>query len=121
MSLVVVPHALRSLVRSRDWKDTATLYIRDLESAPRSVKVQDNAGWAFLLRGEAERALGHFDRAIELGKGPEWFVNPHRGRAYALWELDRRSEAREAHGVFVEHGGVDPRLDEALGGGGRVR
>lgn len=121
MSLFVVPHAVRSVVRNRDWKDTATLYIRDLESAPRSVKVQDNAGWAFLLRGEAERALGHFERAIELGKGPEWFLNPHRGRAYALWQLERRPEAQEAYGVFVRHGGVDPRLEEALGGGGRVR
>jgi tetratricopeptide (TPR) repeat protein len=117
MALVVTPHAVRSMLRNRDWRDTATLYIRDLESAPRSVKVQDNAGWAFLLRGEAERALRHFDRAVELGRGPGWFVNPHRGRAYALWLLERRPEAREAYGVFVDHGGVDSRLEEAMGGG----
>lgn len=120
MSLVVVPHAVRSIERNRDWKDSTTLYIQDLESAPRSTKVQDNAGWAFLLGGEAERALGRFERAIELGKGPEWFLNPYRGRTYALWELQRKAEARKAYDVFVRHGGVDPRLEQVLGEGSGV-
>jgi hypothetical protein len=115
MSVLVAPHVVRSIQRNRDWRDTATLYVRDLESAPRSVKVQDNAGWVFLLRGENERALQRFERAIELGKGPGWFLNPYRGRTYALWELGRRTEARAAYDVFVRHGGVDPRLDQALG------
>jgi tetratricopeptide (TPR) repeat protein len=115
MSLAVAPHAVRSVVRNRDWKDSSTLFVRDLESAPRSAKVQANAAWVFLLGGEAERALAHFDRAIELGERPERFLDPYRGRAYALWELRRKEEARRAHGIFVRHGGADPRLDRVMG------
>jgi hypothetical protein len=115
MSLVIAPHAVRSIVRNRDWKDSSTLFIRDLESAPYSAKVQANAGWVFLLGGEAERALAHFERAIALGERPEWFLDPYRGRTYALWELRRADEARRAYGVFVRHGGADARLDQVMG------
>jgi hypothetical protein len=116
IALLAGGHAARSVERNPDWKDSPTLFLHDLETAPRSVKVQDNAGWVLLLSGDSTAALACFERAIELGKGPAWFLNPYHGRTYALWELGRRAEAREAYALFVRHGGSDPRLDQVVGG-----
>jgi tetratricopeptide (TPR) repeat protein len=119
LAALLALHAARAGVRSADWRDSETLWLHDLSVAPRSTKVQANAGWVLLLAGRPEEALACFDRAIGIARGPGWFANPYRGRVYALVELGRLDAARESYALYARHAGPDPLAEELLARGAR--
>ncbi len=75
IATTLVAFAVRAHTRSLDWRDSETLYTANLRTYPDSYIVQNNLGSIYLDRGEVDRAIAMFERAIEL--------HPTHPRAYA--------------------------------------
>jgi hypothetical protein len=119
---LVVLAGVKTISRNFDWKDTPTLFVRDVRVVPDSATAHANASLHYLepartsedpatRRELATRALAHLDRALEIH--PEFtnaFLN--RGLAWFLLEDYERAESdwRAVHDRFPEH----PALAEKL-------
>lgn len=88
---LAVTHAAALQVRHQEWRSDASLFLSALEVEPDSSVVQANAAGTLLELGDAEGALTHASRAIELEPehGSAW-----KYKAMALDLLDREEEAK---------------------------
>ena len=102
--LILVPSCLKVWARNPAWKDNQTLFLTDVETVPFSAKAQKGAGEALLKMGRddslgqhnkplLERALGHYNRALELH--PQ-FVDAWLDKGATLYMLDRYAECEAA-------------------------
>jgi Flp pilus assembly protein TadD len=102
--LILVPSCLKVWARNPAWKDNQTLFLTDVETVPMSAKAQKGAGEALLKMGRddslghhnkplLERALGHYNRALELH--PK-FVDAWLDKGATLYMLDRYAECEAA-------------------------
>jgi tetratricopeptide (TPR) repeat protein len=64
--LVILPAAVRTSLRNRDWRDDHTLWGATIESSPNSAKAQANWALSLSARAEEARRQGNPDRAQEL-------------------------------------------------------
>ena len=122
VGIAVLLAGIKTVRRNFDWKDTPTLFVRDVRVVPDSAPANANASLHYLeparitedpaaRRELATRALTHLDRAIEihpqftnayLNRGLAWFLLEDYGRAEADWRAVSRR--------FPEH----PALAEKL-------
>lgn len=63
---VLLALSARTVTRTPDWRDNATLALRDVEVQPRSAKLHAGAGIVLQSRGEHDRARAHYERALAL-------------------------------------------------------
>jgi hypothetical protein len=103
----------------RFWRDGDMLFARCAAVNPRSWVAQHTRGVAALNRGDAARAVGFLEKALELR--PAYWVTEHRIAA-AYDALGRGADA-ERHREVSKDGYVAMMLDKAdrLGASGRIR
>lgn len=110
--LLVAAHGARTLVRNAEWASEQRLYLADLEARPGSARIQHNAGFAYQQLAEHERALAHFDRALDIHPTYQ-LAYQNAGVSYAaLGRLDRAIEIFE-HALVLDPGSAS--LHEQLG------
>jgi hypothetical protein len=107
-------HGVRAAARNPVWADDETLRLHDVSLQPRSVKLQSNAGAAFLERGEPERALAHFEAAMVSPISPAIFLNPYQGKVRALLDLGRFEQAGALYEEVIRYGPRDPEIERRL-------
>lgn len=71
--IIILFLALRSFVRTFDWRDGYTLYSHDIKNAPEAFDLQNNLGVELFRRGEIEEAKKHFIISTELS--PKWWTS----------------------------------------------
>ncbi len=64
--LLLLAGGLRTVDRSRDYRDKATFVEASVQASPRAVKALYNAGYTRLRAGQATEALGPLERAVEI-------------------------------------------------------
>jgi tetratricopeptide (TPR) repeat protein len=124
-------HGGRAALRSADWVSQERLYLVDLARSPESARVQSNAGFIFQGRGDHERALRHFSRALEIEPRYETaYVNAgvslaalgQHGRAIRVFRraVELKPWVASLHGKLAEEllavgdaAGALPHLEEA--------
>ncbi len=74
----------------RTWRSEEILWTRAAAINPGMVRAQDGLGYLFLKRGDMERAVIHFQKAIVLNTH-SWIA--HAGLAQALSRMHHRDEA----------------------------
>lgn len=80
---VVLLLAARTAVRNLDWRDEATLYLKNIEDAPECVRSHLNlARYSAQIKGEWETALREVEIALELDK-----KDPTRSREPSIRNL----------------------------------
>ncbi len=92
--VVTVLFAGRTFARNFDWKDNDTIFEKTAETAPNSVKTSYNYALVLKRRGELDRAINWYQRAVDIWPGHQnaWF-----NLANALRE---RGKLREAVGAY---------------------
>ncbi len=55
LSFLLLLCGMETIARNRDWKNNATLFMRDVNTVPNSVKANDNAGAQFINLSEATK------------------------------------------------------------------
>lgn len=88
-----------SHIRLEEWADART-HLQ--QSGGPSAAVAFNLGVCDVNTGEAERALGHFDTALELGPPDDDLGRVRFFRGYSLKELERFDEAAQDLGLAIE-------------------
>ncbi|MFQ5415921.1 MAG: protein O-mannosyl-transferase TMTC1-related protein, partial [Myxococcota bacterium] len=107
-------HGIRAAQRNPVWANDETLRLHDVAVEPRSVKLQSNAGAAYLERGEPGRALAHFEAAMVPPIGPAIFLNPYQGKVRALVDLGRFEEAGALYQEVIRYGPRSPEIEQQL-------
>jgi len=105
-------HAARAVVRSADWRSEYRLFLHDLQVAPRSAKVQGNAGLVLLEHQQLEEAIVPLRRATEIAPDRQRF---HSELGDALLLVGRESEAIAAYEKAVRLPGASPSARNNLG------
>lgn len=90
---VVILLAINTVDRNRDWSDELALWEKTARQSPQSVNARMNAGKALFQRGGVEKAVGHFEAALELSPTHVDALN-NLGAAYG--QLGRIDEAQRA-------------------------
>lgn len=111
VALLVALHAARAVERGLDWRSENGLYLHDLAVAPRSAKIQSNAGAAFAELARHEDALRCYAAAIAIA--PD-FAAPHRGSVLSLLALGRFAEAEASYQETLRFGPPVPAVEEAI-------
>lgn len=113
VAALVTLHGARAFERNRDWKNDEVLYLHDLAVAPRSAKVQYNAGIVLARKDWNDEALERFEKSIEIA--PEGYAVPYHASASLLGRLGRWEEAIEMYERAIRRGSEDPEVHHALG------
>jgi len=103
--------ALRTAATMGDDEQAMTLAERAVSINPHSAQVLDRCGYACLLVGRAEQALGLFRRALRLRIPSPATAATWSGIGYALLALGRDAEAIEAGRHAAQH---DPESADAF-------
>ncbi len=79
---VLTAYSVRTWIRNRDWKDNFTLFSSAYETNPNGARVNYNLGLEYSERGDLERALFHYEKAVSIIPwNPLYHLN--LGEAYA--------------------------------------
>jgi len=68
-ALIVVLLSVRTVLRNRDWKNQDTLWLAAAKTSPSSPQNHNNLGDLYGRRGDLERSIEEFKKAIELKPG----------------------------------------------------
>jgi hypothetical protein len=88
---IVAVFAGRTWMRNFDWHDEYTLFTATVASSPESARAQSNAAAVYGQRGDLERALTHYQRAVDIY--PQ-YAEAASGAAHACELMGRHDEAR---------------------------
>ena len=89
-ALLVLLLATRTVIRNRDWKDSLTLWIKTVQTAPKSARAHTNLGEIYLRQGQTAKAEREFREALRIQ--PDDAVN-RDNHGLALLKLGRVDEA----------------------------
>jgi Flp pilus assembly protein TadD len=70
LGVIVALLATRTVLRNRDWRDHATLFLRAVEVSPNSAKVRFNLGGVYLDRGLTDEALREYEASLAILPSP---------------------------------------------------
>ena len=110
-ALLVALHGARAVDRSLDWRTKNGLYLHDLETSPRSAKIQSNAGAAFAEMERHEEALRCYAAASAIAPN---FAKPYQGGVLSLLALGRFEEAQAMYQETLRFGPPVPAVEEAI-------
>ena len=85
----------RTVLRVPVWADDRILFASAVEAAPDSAKARYNLGMVLLRSGDAQGALPHLQRAVEITRGAHGTVSMMSDLGIALTRMGRHSEAIE--------------------------
>ena len=94
--LIIVGLALRTFIRTFDWRDGLTLYSREIRLSEDNFNLENNLGVELYRIGKIEEARGHFERSVDLA--PYWWTNYNNLGAY--WE--RKNDLFKAEGLYLK-------------------
>jgi tetratricopeptide (TPR) repeat protein len=66
LAIVATGLGLCTVLRNRDWRDNAHLFLSDLHSVPGSAKIHSNAGVVYMTHGQFEAARAEFLVALRI-------------------------------------------------------
>ena len=66
LTVILTLYSIKTWTRNRDWKDQFSLMYSDSRVCPNSARVQYNLGLAYEERGELDKAVFHYRRAIAI-------------------------------------------------------
>lgn len=64
--LILGSYGTRTVIRNFDWYDNEHLFLSAVLVVPNSARVQQNVGAVYYKKGEKEKALSHFQKAIDI-------------------------------------------------------
>ena len=102
--LVVIALSARTIIRNSDWKNEEALWFATLKTSPSGSTIHNNVGNVYSVKGDQEKAVEEFSRAIE--------INPNYGDAYhnrgnVYYQLQKMPEAAENYRKALE---INPNL-----------
>ncbi|NCX95437.1 MAG: tetratricopeptide repeat protein [Chitinophagia bacterium] len=101
MEVLVVLCAIITISRNNDWKNSNTLFLKDVKTAPESVMINTNAGGAWIdaseratdtlqRNGHLKTAISHFTKAISIN---DKYMNAYINRAICYLRLNDYAHA----------------------------
>lgn len=93
--------ALRTFLRTLDWKDGYTLYSRDIKISKDSFDLENNLGVELARKGQLENAKIHFERSIELS--PTWWT-PYNNLGVYYARTNNLKRAEELYSTSIARG-----------------
>jgi Tfp pilus assembly protein PilF len=74
VGLVVLLLGVRTVIRTRDWKDDLTLWTKTVQTAPASARARRNLGRLYMIRGRHQEAAQEFREALRIAPddAPTW-------------------------------------------------
>lgn len=102
--IVVGTLATRTIIRNQDWKTEDTLWFATAKTSPSGPNIHNNLGHTYFQRGENEKAVEEFLRAIS--------INPNYGDAYhnlgnTYHKMEKYEEAAQSYRKAIE---INPNL-----------
>jgi len=93
--------------RAGAWETRVSLWSAAVEVTPERARPHQNLGYAWLVRGEHERAVAEFRAALAAGPDPLLQAEILRNLGSALAQLGRHGEAGQALLAAARHPGVE--------------
>lgn len=92
MGAVIVLFSVLTYQRNTVWKTDINLWTDIVKKAPNKVRVWNNLGMAYLEKGEFEKSIDCFNRAVTMNQAAARVYN-NRGLAYLALKKDREASA----------------------------
>lgn len=73
LNLLIVIFSVRTIIRTLDWKDGLTLFVRDEPRAKGNFDFENNLGVYYYRAGKYRLAANHYHRSTEIA--PHWWTN----------------------------------------------
>jgi len=99
--LVIPILAIRTIIRTFDWKDNLSLFSKDVKYSKGSFDVQNNLGVALFRAGDLKNAKGHFQQSIDLS--PSWWT-PYNNLGVVYQREGNLQKAKSLYQKSIEKG-----------------
>jgi tetratricopeptide (TPR) repeat protein len=99
--------ALASWSRNGAWETRVALWSSAVEATPGRARPHQNLGYAWMVRGQHERAIGEYRAALDLGPDRRLAAEILRNLGSALAQLGRHDEAGQALAAAAQHPDVE--------------
>lgn len=106
VSLVCLGYAARTVVRNRDWRDEFSLFSSAVRAYPESAKMHQAVGQVLAERGQMDRAILAFRRALSIRE--EAMIYNNLGNAYGV-----KGTFEQAVAAYRKAVDLDPHYAEA--------
>ena len=97
--LIIVLLSARTVRRNRDWKNQDTLWLATAKTSPSSPQNRNNLGDLYGRRGDLERSVEEFKKAIELKPG---YADAYHNLGNTYQQMGRVEEAIENYQKAIE-------------------
>ncbi|MDW8158386.1 MAG: tetratricopeptide repeat protein [Bacteroidia bacterium] len=102
--LVAFPASIKTIQRNKDWHDNTTLFLRDIEAAPRCVRMNKGAGSALIERSLAEKdtvkkkqmlaqSLAYLKKALRIDSSFAWAWSDLGSAYYLSGDLEKAEQS----------------------------
>lgn len=113
--LVAFPASVKTFQRNEDWYDNPTLFLRDINAAPRCVRINKGAGSALIERSIAEKdlaakrqmlrqSLAYLKNALRIDSSFAWAWSDLGSAYYLSGDLDKAEQS------WLIARGIDPTI-----------
>lgn len=105
-------HGVRTVLRNPVWTHSRVLFLNDWKVVPNSSKAMNNAAAMYFGKGDYEKAIAFFQRAIEIE--PHYWM-PYRTAAFTYTAMGKDLEAMEMYDLALRYGAAEPGVFNNLG------
>lgn len=105
VAAIVLPAAIHTMTRARDWSSEALLYVTDAETFPRCARLQLKRGVMLTQRGAWDEGGAAIERSLEIA--PD-FIEARVERMHFLLRFGRLSEAWDDFDYLIRTLGPTP-------------
>jgi len=98
--ILLIPLSIRTVVRNRDWKDQDTLWLATAKTSPSSPQNHNNLGDLYGRRGDNQKAIEEFKKAIELKPG---YGDAYHNLANTYQQIEKKDLAIENFTKAIEY------------------
>lgn len=96
---LIIALSARTIRRNIDWKNQDNLWLAAAKTSPSSPQNHNNLGDLYGRRGDYEKAIYHFKKAIELKPG---YAEAYHNLANIYFQLGQLEEARKNYELCLE-------------------
>lgn len=114
LAVIIALYALTAYVRNFAWKDEISLWNDAIKKSPNKSRPYDERGNAYTVKGDIDRGIADYDRAIDLNPYYSSSYN-NRGVAYAV-----KGDVDRAINDFTKALEINPRFTNALSNRGNA-
>lgn len=105
--IILLFYSSLTYFRNIIWKDELTLWSDTVEKSPNKARVYNGRGVAYINKGQYDKALADFSRALEINSN---YANIYYNRAYAYTNKDEHEKAISDYSEAIK---INPRDKEA--------